>query len=857
LLAVCATAFAQRTGDHGAAGDSSLHSPPASKLEEGIVRLEISTVTSADFVARFAVDTLFIPFTSLCGYLSMLSYVSDDLDTFTCELPAGAPIVILPRLGIAIRSKDTIRFAPELARVADGECFIECAVLSRCLDVGMVFRIDQLQLYLSPDPRIPLVQQFRAKGRYASLSAFEGVGFDGPGQSVSRPILGNLAIDWATNTTASGERVLTSANYRIGGPLLFGSFQVAGGGTFDPSIQRFPSGSINSANWTFSLSESDLMRRIILGTNIAARERAYSLEMSNERTGPRRRLGSRVIDGYSHPDWTIELHKDGQLVQVTYPDSLGYYRIVVPFESELGVVEVHQLGPHGEKVVDTYRFHQPTTVLVPGTVGYRLRGDLRPSLPGIPTTSQLSLGVGLFEWLSVGCLTDYRSPELRQFSLDSVRPVPYANIWLGGTSSLNASYDPHRGTLGGQLVYGNDLHMRAQLTLTRYHLKSRELGSEAQIHLPFGPASASITATYNRDSAHSELELAPWLSARLLGVTFLATSSIRWSKLLAASTPPGEYDRRPSRPLHSSVEVMAPLLAGIVFGARAEYDHQERIVSIIDATAGCSIFDWLRFEAKYTVQRLDWKQGSITGTLGIDLSPGRGTIVSTYQDEAVTGVSQLGGSVILSPAGVTLTANNNVGLAGIVARGFLDENNNGIWDSGEKSLGPPITRLSTDGGGGASTEGRHLSIPAEFGYVVEIDRWCFADLGLFPRHAEYRVFTLPSTITILDVPFCSGYDVTGQCELLTADGSKRQNRGTIFNAMQVRLESIDGSAIYDGEVLSDGSILVAGVAAGEYKLLFDDTQLAARRLRLAAETKDVTIDTENQTMPPVTFQQVK
>ena len=99
-----------------------------------------------------------------------------------------------------------------------------------------------------------------------------------------------------------------------------------------------------------------------------------------------------------------------------------------------------------------------------------------------------------------------------------------------------------------------------------------------------------------------------------------------------------------------------------------------------------------------------------------------------------------------------------------------------------------------------------------------------------------------------------GYVVTtwttdNELNVTTVDGAGQG--GARLNGLRVQLASPSSNALYDGEVFSDGTIYFTGVAAGDYKLVIDPAQLAARHLALAGDLGMIHLGRDATRLPSI------
>jgi hypothetical protein len=144
-------------------------------------------------------------------------------------------------------------------------------------------------------------------------------------------------------------------------------------------------------------------------------------------------------------------------------------------------------------------------------------------------------------------------------------------------------------------------------------------------------------------------------------------------------------------------------------------------------------------------------------------------------------------------------------------------------------------------------DGAFTLLPANMLWTLTVDRYGYAAEGLFPSRYRFSVFTTPSSVLTVDVPCAPGFDVTGHCIL----GDGVGQGGGRLNGLRVQLASAASNALYDGELFSDGTIYFTGVAAGDYRLMIDPAQLAARHLALSPDPGTIHLDRTAPRLPAI------
>jgi hypothetical protein len=279
------------------------------------------------------------------------------------------------------------------------------------------------------------------------------------------------------------------------------------------------------------------------------------------------------------------------------------------------------------------------------------------------------------------------------------------------------------------------------------------------------------------------------------------------------------------------------------------YDHIAGSLASISAQTDIRLYRTVGIGLSYSVNDLDWKTGSAGVVLTVGLGGISTSIFGTRSGEA-TGYAALGtmqGGAQISSAGLDFTQTTSGGQPQLIVQAFRDDNDNGLRDGGEIELDAPAVTVRQ---GNNVIQGRNRLFLSPYREShIEVDPGSYLSQGLYPSRANFDIYTQQGTVEVITVPFSVGIDVTGSCEVHPAAGNPRRITTSAINGLRVTLESVDGSAKYDGEIFSDGTLLVSGVRQGRYSIALDPEQLAERDLTAESVPEEITIDLERQTVP--------
>lgn len=824
-------------GDEGNSDADLIDYEKVSPSEDGLVLIEIPGVDAQDFLARFTGDTLFVPFTSFCDFLRIKSSISADRITLKGELGPGKSFEISRRTGTATAGTITVPFAPSQVRVAGGDVYVEQALIARVLGLASFFDPMRLKLRIAPDDQLPVVQWKQSKGRYAAL-AFEDrlPGIAMPSSIVRQPFSSPM-INWMlTNTLNSGSRKSYAASLRLGQQVLFGTLDLSGivamqsgEGRSDLNVR------LDAWTWKYQLPSSPLMRQVTLGRFPVADRQRDGIEITNRPLAPRIGFGSYNLTGLTRPGWTVEMYDGTRLVDMTEADSAGRYTFRVPMT--YGTVDrtLRQVGPYGEVIIEQRRLEVNQEMLPAGEVEYSLSAGADSLDTKSSGAATASLAAGVSSWLTLGADAFYRTPEVTQWNADSVDPSALATIWLGGSNTLGLRYQVRSQLMSGEFHTISANNSMLRLGLDSVSVADRSFVSLLQANLALGQISVGGGVSYGRRVWGDEIEVMPQISGYAAGINFIASTRFTRSSLKDA------LESIVTDNITSSMRVMVAPLAGSLVSVAASYDHSSNKFLTLDFSTYYRLSENLGINLGYTIPELDWSRGIVQAQVSLDVNSFRASASSNYHNGSFEASSFAQGSAVVTAQGVHAFHDLSVGQSAIVIEAFRDENGNGTRDDGEEWLGAPQAEMTVGGARIQSRDGVFTAIAANRDCVVEIDRWDYAGDEIFPTRTRFSLYTLPSGVHVIEIPYSRGTDVTGRS---TVQGEGEGKSSVYLNGLRAQLISDKTGAIYDGEVFSDGTMFFSGVAAGEYRINFDQDQLESRRLCLVSSPEAVVLGEE-------------
>jgi len=826
-----------------------------SPSEEGLIRIEVSGVAVNDFLARFVGDTLFVPYISFCDFLRIRSEVSPDFTTLLAVLGGTDTIEISRLTNSAHTPTGEIPIPGNAFRVVQGQVYVEQSAIARVLGITVYYDAVNLKLRIAPDERIPLVQWQQAQGKYGALGMASGPASATEREiEIHRQLFSGLSINWTlANMFNPGLSRSSVGLFSLGQQLLFGTLQVDAVASLRGGTEERSDIHIGAASWMYQAPASPVLTSIRLGTFQIDQRKVQGIELTNAPVTPRTGYGTYLLTGQTQPGWTVELYDANRLVDVTRADSTGRYSFRIPMN--YGTVDriTRAVGPYGETELREFRLQLDQGMIPAGDVDYSVAVGADSLVIGTSGLGRASLKVGVMDHLTLGAAANYRAQELRRWQRDSIFPSAFAAIWLGGSSTLNAAYEFGSNLIGGSFYTLMPNSTMFQLGLDSLSLERRTYAVYTGANLPVGPVSLGGGARYQHYEETDAWTVEPQISGHLLDVGFIGSTKFYWAGMN------GSGDATLPNPLYptgkgiiSSLQLTASPIGGLFITGQGQYDHVAQKFLGINLSTYFRLSRYIGVNLGYNVPSVEyWDRGLLQAQFSFDLHPFRASFLTTYTQGRTSIASLAQGSALISPRGLTLFSETAVGQSAVLIEAFHDRNQNSVRDPDEESMEPPVAWLDIGGTEMRSDDGIFRSLPANRQCRLILDRWSYGAEELYPSRSVFDIYTLPSGVQVVDVPVAPGIDLTGTCMVEDADG--RKDTPAFVNGLRVTLVSERRDASYEGEVFSDGTVFIPGVSTGEYRMVFEDGQLASRRLCLTETELRVTVRQDDDHLPTVLF----
>lgn len=851
---------------------TSLHAQAPAGLDEGIVEAEVSGFTKKTLICYFrGLDTAYFPFGDLMGMLRIRPEVSPNGEVFTGHMGDRWDFVIDTRATTLTTPNGTVSIDPGSFVRVDDELYMTDSLVAMSIGVKTRYDLEALKLRVDVDPRLPVVDYIRSRARWKGvMTPQDSLAQAQMDFTFHRPLIGPATLNYTvgggyTHISASDLHSSTSsAQAHATLPLLFGQFSAGG------RINTVLSGGTDAlkpravfTGWTYSfvipeftpLSEISLFG-LGFDHNLGAR-------ISNRPLGYRAVSDTKVLEGDANPFSLVEVYRGTAIHAVTQADSNGHYSIVVPiFRGAREYYTTVATDQYATRTVEEHTFGNPYVTMDPGAVWYAANATFDSARLNTKANGQFSVDVGVLPWLSLTGAAGAFTDTLNRLKVGDTTTYDVSNLYAGARfavgpfigADVNYEYIADRAGLSIATDIIRDLPM--SMGVSNVRLKNKDsMWVDPIANFSAGFYADRLNLALGSTGSRAEIIALPAVSYSFenLGVALNATVKYPMRRQIGEFVDTivqlNKVNLTAVRGVFSTSFINFPRMT-LDLG----YDPLRSRMSTIFLETGVTLGEFdITASALIPDEQIKRTVGRIGASVSTTYFSARGNSAANYLSQTLT--ASLNGAAQVDPSGIRLV--RDVGSqATVLLSAFNDRNGNGIQDDGEEMLRNPIGQISVlipdirQEGQLSNEEGVFNAVPVYTDLMLEVDRYGLADLDMFPSRTVYGLFIGPSSLERVHVPFRRGFTLGGQCyvERPNLEGKvTRTTRG--LAAVRVWLEATSGVGVYEGELFDDGSLMLIGVPEGEYRVRFDDAQLAYRRVQLADPKMVVTVSETTTSIP--------
>jgi hypothetical protein len=661
---------------------------------------------------------------------------------------------------------------------------------------------------------------------------------------LGRKTMGLGVLDYNLNVDNSSKKSSFGLQMRAGGEIFGGDFQVNMNGNKNSAGQT---ANLSGMRWRYILpsglapERNALLSSVTLGQVSTSSQTSSvpltGIALSNNPVIPRRELDVFVVDGYTEKDSEVELLIGGQLVDFMRADELGYYRFNAPVTYGTVRLTLRIYTPQGEIITQEKQLQIPFSFLPKGFVSYNIQGGKLMNAPDSVVSDLLGhadFSVGVNNAITVRAGLDYGD----YFGADRTAGSLGISARLFRQYLFDVDYLPSRFyRVNASVFYANNINISAKTT--DYFVQGQEPNGGTR---PLQDANLAVFVPFQLFGKFSGIRIGGekiWLPtgykgnlqvdynyqigrvatrfnyrAQLVGSRMIDNLSPEFTSGILNSSLTYSLSRSPGLPV---------FIKGTFLRAQAGYNTELSKLSTLNVEVSQTIFKNGRFTLSYDRNILN-KIGTIQTGFLYDFSFVRSASQFTGRKGDYSIRQSLTGSLALdSQTGTLLTSNRDqVTRSGISVRMFVDQNENGAFDEGEKVIPAKAVRLDKSGNMLLGSDGilRITQLQSYWVYKLEVDIDALPDITLAPKEKVFGFIADPNQLKPIDIPLYRTGALEGQILRETAEGLQG------VGGLRLTLQRVGDKEPWEViRTFSDGGYYAFGLLPGRYTLEIDPKQL--------------------------------
>ena len=712
-----------------------------------------------------------------------------------------------------------------------GAIYMETSLFAEAFGLTLTFNYRALTVLLKSDFELPILKQQRIEQMRSNLSKLKGEVVADTIVKRDYHLLKFGTMDWSA---ASYQTFNGPSNHYFG----LGLGAELAGGEADVAVNYYTQYKFDNRQlfyiWRWVDNDQSIIKQAQVGkisnqTISFINSPIVGAVVRNSPTTIRKAKGYYNINEFTEPNWSIELYINNVMVDYTKADASGNYQFKVPIVYGYTSLKLKFYGPLGEERTEERTMNVPYTVMSAKEFEYGLSGgivqDANSSRYG-----RAEFNYGVNRILTVGGGLEYLS------SITNGAFIPFATATLQPYSKLTINAEYAKGVRArGLLNYYFKKDVLLEVDYAKY-VKGQlatlfNASEERKIKLSVPLKIKKITGFARIDFNQRIYDAFSYNQGNL-------TISAYYKQFSANSATQVNWIGNLSSYVISDLALSCRMKKGFTVRPSAQYNFSDGSL----VTCKLAIEKYIQkgnFSISYERNVL-FKDNFINASFRYDLSFARTTFsASRYGDKVMTSESVQGSMAFGSGNGYVYASNNpSVSKGGISIYPFLDLNQNGIFDQGERLV--KISEVNIMGGKAIfSKKDSIVRIPdlnAFTNYLVEFQDHDLENISWRFKKKVYKVLIDPNQFKRIDVPVVAVGEANGMI-YINKDNSLKGIRRILVKFYKKDSNQVVAETLSE----SDGYIDYMGLEPGEYVARIDPEQLAKLNMVATPETIPVKI----------------
>jgi hypothetical protein len=692
--------------------------------------------------------------------------------------------------------------------------FLESSLFVHAFGIELNFNFRSLAMELNSDFELPFIKQERLEEMRSNIVKLQGEKIADTVIKRDYHLFKLGVFDWTAGSfQIKNGPIQNSLRIGVGTELLFGEADVS---IYYNNLYKYDKRDLNYL-WRWVDNDKSIIKQAQVG-KISTQTIAFinapivGAVVRNAPTTVRKATGYYNISEITEPNWTVELYINNVLVNYTKTDASGLYTFKVPIVYGYTTLKLKFYGPMGEERIEERTLNVPYSILPTNEFEYSLTAGILQD--GHQSTfAKAELNYGVSRMLTVGGGMEYLS------SIPNGPFIPFAKVTFQpfGKLTLNAEYDHGVKT---RCLINYNFWQNALLEIDFSKFVKGELATlyntleERRIKL-------SLPFNFKRIIVHAKFDFSQFVYSDYKYNRTNVTFSANYKNLSVNSSTFLNWTEFANRYVNTNLALSYRLKKGLVIRPSVMYDVSNSKFSTYNVTIEKRISK-AYLSASYE-RNLSSNANFIYLSYKLNLSFATININTNHFNGKYSVSENVNGSLAFGSGNNYIygSKNSSVGKGGISLYPFLDLNNNGKFDKGERMV--KINSVRVYGGRPVfSKKDSIIRIPdlnPFISYTVVFSDYDLESIAWQFTNKTYQILVDPNQFKRVDVPIISVGEVSGMIYM--------NNHNNLDGIGRVTIQIWDKNGKKVAETLSerDGYYSYLGLSPNDYVVRIDEEQL--------------------------------
>lgn len=721
--------------------------------------------------------------------------------------------------------------------------YVKLSVFKKLFGLNFTPNMRDLSLSLTSNETLPIEANLQRQQKNRSISnVYQGKTFYPLIFNRKRYLIKTGMLDYNISTNYNGSTFGNAVNLTGGLKFLEGNLIGDVSSNYQSHILT---GGLSSLQWQYVAHDGDPVTQVYLGdlySNGLNSQGFEGIRITNEPIHERIRFGKYVVDGYTKPDYDVELFLNGRLVAHTKTGNDGHYHLIIPLDYGTSSLEIKFYGPEGEFREERRRIQIPYTFLPKGEFSYSLNlGGLTPNRQTFYENPESrfvapNIAMGLTKWFTDKMGVDYGLKPVF-YNTSSFRiSTPYLAALTVSPRNL------YQFSLSGLYPSQTSFQIQASHYGKDYYYNSYKFSydqGKGSLYLPFHVFKHPFNLRLRGNIQHM---LSQFNYGYGVGV------NANWNRLTLSSSFNMNSNGGNTQITNAYLSLVNAkklpfFLNGSLISGSLHYNGSLHRFTNFGLEYSRTVLKYARLQLSW-FRDLTRHQSAFEFRLIFNLPSMIST--SSYQETSNRYVmsQDFRGGIGFDSHNRNFMFNNRrlTGSASAAVRMFVDYNGNGVQDKGEPNI--KNGAISFDQAVSQRKDKSGLihvtNLQPYYRYNITVDASGVRNPLWVPSKTQFSFIANPNIVTPIEIPFY----VSG-----VVNGSVKQH-GNGIPGMKVHFIQLNGKYKKTITTFSDGTFYYIGLPPGKYETYPDSSQMrilksvslpADRKFTIKYSKKGVTI----------------